>query len=493
MGNGPGGLSDYDELFDRYPRLMGGPIWEWVDHGLQRRDANGTLFYGYGGDFGEEFHDGTFIADGLLLPDRTPSPAMGEVKAVFSLIRLDAVADGTALVIRNRYCFRDTSLISFVWSIHHGDRELASGEIMDPRLAPGESVTIVPPVEFALPPADHSPVWWTVRVVQTTAHELDRPWMTEPFELARGQLMLQAAAPVPRTDGTATQLADGSFAAGPATFDRFGKLTELAGRSVTQFRVDAWRAPTDNDGGGEFWDADPIAVQWRALGLHLLTERIESAEISDSGELVVTARTAGPASLNGFATTHRWRPVAGYPQAVDLVVDIVPQGRWPKSLARLGVLASIAEDNANQVAVDWHGLGPEESYADSKKAALGGAWKHTVKQWQTRYTHPQENGARRGVTHAELAFPDGGKLSIDAGRITVGHRVQQGFELSLRPWSDRALEQAKHPDELVADGDLWLHIDAAQDGVGSAACGPGVLPNAQLHAAPVSMHIRFIS
>ena len=75
--------------------------------------------------------------------------------------------------------------------------------------------------------------------------------------------------------------------------------------------------------------------------------------------------------------------------------------------------------------------------------------------------------------------------------MTVGARSQLGIELSLRPWSDEALDRAAHPHELVPDGRLWLHLDAAQHGVGSAACGPGVLPNAQLHAAPVRMRLRF--
>ena len=495
MGNGPGGLADYDELFDRYPRLMGGLIWEWIDHGLQRTDDQGNLFYAYGGDFGEKQHDGTFIADGLLLPDRTPSPAMAEVKAVFSPVRLDLQPDGETLLIRNRYLFRDTSHLAFEWSVQHGEQVLATGELEGLILAPGESGTVSAPADLALPAADSSPVWWTVKVVQREAGALERDWLPADFVLAQGQVMVQAPAPFSPATGRAVRNEDGTFAAGPARFDAAGNLVLLAGRSVTDFRVDAWRAPTDNDCGGEFWAADPMSVQWASMGLHLLAERKIGVEVDDQGALVITARTAGPISNQGFLTTYRWQPVAGSAQgegaeAVDLTVHIVPQGRWPKAVARLGIQAALAQPQAGDVTINWHGLGPEESYADSKVAALGGAWQHSVDQWQTRYTHPQENGARRGVTRASLGFPDGGGLMLESGGTTLGHKDLTGFELTLRPWSDHALADAKHPHELAADGKLWLHLDAGQDGVGSAACGPGVLPNAQLHAVPVTMHIR---
>ena len=80
MGNGPGGLADYQALFERHPRCQGGFVWEWIDHGL--RDA-ARGFFAYGGDFGEPLHDGNFVADGLVFPDRTPSPGLIELKKVF--------------------------------------------------------------------------------------------------------------------------------------------------------------------------------------------------------------------------------------------------------------------------------------------------------------------------------------------------------------------------------------------------------------------------
>lgn len=488
MGNGPGGLADYDVLFDRYPRLLGGFIWEWIDHGLTRADDDGVLFSAYGGDFGERLHDGTFIADGLLLPDRTPSPGLLETAAVFAPIRIDAQDDGS-LLVRNRYAFRDTSHAELRWTLHTGAEELAAGTL-DLVLDAGTETVVRPPSDLSLPEPGEAPVWWTLRAVQQKGDALEDAWLEPGFELGAGQLLLVEPAPLAAPAGRVTTEADGGFRAGPARFDSRGSLRELAGRAVHAFRVDAWRAPTDNDrrpGKGEKSDEQT----WYRAGLTLLGERFAGVDVGEDGALEIDSRVAGPAIRTGFATRYRWQPVTEAPDAVDLVLDIQPEGPAPESVARLGLLLALDEPRAAEAGVRWTGLGPDESYADSTVAALGGAWQHTVADWQTRYTHPQENGARRGVTSAVLSFADGSGLRIDSAEVTIGGRPQVGFELSLRPWSDEALDRAAHPHELVPDGRLWLHLDAAQHGVGSAACGPGVLPNAQLHATPVRMRLRF--
>jgi beta-galactosidase len=486
MGNGPGGLADYDELFDRYPRLLGGFIWEWIDHGLTRADADGNLFAAYGGDFGERLHDGTFIADGLLLPDRTPSPGLLETAAVFAPIRIDARPDGS-LLVRNRYAFRDTGHAEFRWTLHRGEDELATGKL-DLVLDAGAETVVRPPVDLPLPEPGEAPVWWTLRAVQQSPDRFEESWLEPGFVLGAGQLLLVEPAPLPAPTGRAIA-DDGGFRAGPARFDGRGHLVALAGREVHAFRADAWRAPTDNDLPPGSWVDQADAKLWRGANLHLLAERKTGVVVED-GALEIGARVAGPMTRAGLVTRYRWQPVTDDADAVDLVVDIRPDGRWPRSVARLGVVLALDEPRALETGVRWTGLGPDESYADSRLAALGGAWRHTVADWQTRYTHPQENGARRGVTGATLSFADGSGLRIDAGEVTIGGRPQVGFELSLRPWSDDALGRAAHPHELVPDGRLWLHLDAAQHGLGSAACGPGVLPNAQLHAAPVRMRLR---
>ena len=120
MGNGPGGLAEYQALFDKHPRLHGGFIWEWIDHGIAQVTTAGERYFAYGGDFGEPVHDGNFVIDGLVFPDRTPSPGLLEAKAVFSPARI-AIDPGTRTIsVRNRHHTASTEAYRFGWRVEDG-------------------------------------------------------------------------------------------------------------------------------------------------------------------------------------------------------------------------------------------------------------------------------------------------------------------------------------------------------------------------------------
>ncbi|WP_420114862.1 glycoside hydrolase family 2 TIM barrel-domain containing protein [Pseudactinotalea sp.] len=485
MGNGPGGFTDYDDLFEVYPRLAGGFVWEWIDHGILTRDADGVEYFGYGGDFGEELHDGTFIADGLLLPDRTPSPGMLEMAAVYAPVRVEGLPGiAETLEIRNRYAFRSTDHVSLEWTLVADGEVIGSGSLDDAVgvLEPGESAIVtLEAAGIEVPEVDPSAdLWWIVRArnLETGAHA--------PAELGAGQVQIQARAPLAPVSGP-IESTEGGYAVGPARFDGAGRLVSLGETAVLTSRADAWRAPTDNDGARNGPGRED-ALLWERAGLGRLHERLDAAVVED-GALVVSGRLAGAASECGIAVRYAWRSDVNEPTVVDLTLDLVPEGRWAGPLPRLGWLLALQQPDAGGVAVDWVGQGPGESYADSTKAALHGRYAHTVDELQTRYTHPQENGARRGVSRASLGLA-AGALEVRAGEVTLGADDLDGLELTARPWSDQALAAAAHPHELEADGALWLHLDVAQHGVGSAACGPGVLPFATLTPAPASLQVR---
>ncbi|GCE77641.1 glycoside hydrolase family 2 TIM barrel-domain containing protein [Cellulomonas biazotea] len=499
MGNGPGGLTDYIDLVDAHPRLMGGFVWEWVDHGIATRTADGTPFYGYGGDFGEELHDGTFIADGLLLPDRTPSPGLVETAAVYAPVSVRPV-DGGALAVRNRYAFTTTAHVRLAWSLVADGDVVADGKV-GTVLAPGESVVVAADdvVGDALAAVDpHAAVWFVLRALPR-----DEGADFSGGDLGAGQVLLRAASLPPvgglngttgatgraSTGGSSTGGSSAGAAAhrvGPVELDTAGRVVAVGGTPVRLARADAWRAPTDNDLRRSWYDRIGDDEAWTRAGLTRLHERVDAVTV-EGDALVVTARTAGAASDCALQVRYEWREVDA--STADLVVHLTPTGRWPGSVARLGWLLALEQPSAGAVPVDWAGLGPHESYADSARAALAGRWQHTVDDLQTPYTHPQENGARRGVTRATLDLA-AGPLTLRAGDVTVGGHAVPGVELTARPWSDAALAAASHPHDLVPDGLLWLHVDAAQHGVGSAACGPGVLSNAALRPTTATLHVR---
>jgi len=175
MGNGPGGLWEYQELFERHPRCQGGFVWEWIDHGLRARTADGREFFAYGGDFGEPLHDGNFVADGLLFPDRTPSPGLAELKKVVEPVRI-AAAPGGGIQVANLHTFRDLSHLAFHWTLEAEGTPVATGRLDLPPVPPGERTTVpLPPL-----PATHTETWLTVRALLAADH----PWAPAGHEIA---------------------------------------------------------------------------------------------------------------------------------------------------------------------------------------------------------------------------------------------------------------------------------------------------------------------
>ena len=461
MGNGPGGLREYQDLFEAFPRLMGGFVWEWMDHGVRRRTADGREFFAYGGDFGEERSDGNFVADGVAFPDRTPSPGLLELKKVIEPVRIAPGPDG--VTVGNLRDFADTSDLRFSWTVEDDGTVRAAGDLDVPAVPPHGSRTVRLPVEVA-PRGHPAETWLTVRAVTAA----DLPWAPAGHEIAWGQYLLPRPAPAP------PQGRGGPARFDPDAFDpRTGRLRRLGGMDVLGPRLDVWRAPTDNDRG---MDA-PIEPRWRALGLHRMRHRTVAVELGASGARVRSRVAASAVDLGLFATCT-W--TAAENGGLHLVVDVEPDGDWAGvPLPRLGLLMELP---AAITDVEWFGGGPGEAYADSRAAARIGRHALTVDAWQTPYVYPQENGNRTGVRWARLTAADG------SGVLVTGHPV---VELTARRWTSADLDAARHRTDLVARDAVYLNVDLAQHGLGSASCGPGVLPQYVLTARPARLAATF--
>ncbi|MBT2438628.1 DUF4981 domain-containing protein [Streptomyces sp. ISL-36] len=474
MGNGPGGLADYQRLFERYERCQGGFVWEWIDHGL----VHPRYGHGYGGDFGEELHDGNFVCDGLLFPDRTPSPGLVEYKKVIEPVRIGPVSgDGGAVRITNLHDFADLSHLSFTWSYLVEGESVAEGPLAVPALAAGESA------EVALPaPPEHGGAGektWTVRAL--LAHET--AWAPAGHEVAWGQLpapaphvpSAQTRGPAAEAGGAHPLLEGRRITLGPASFDaRTGEPLALGGLPLTGLRLDVWRAPTDNDNGAAWQPDERYGLLWRELGLHRMRHRVDAVE-TEGDALTVRTRVAPAAQDLGLRTVYRWTSDG---TRLRLTVSVTPEGAWPLPLPRLGVRLGLP---AGLERATWFGGGPGEAYPDTRSAARLGRWRATVDELQTPYVRPQENGARIDTRWVELS---------DTGR---GLRVEgePAFWFTARRWTSEQLDAADHRSDLVPGDTVWLNLDHAQHGIGSQSCGPGVLPEYRLTAAPAAFSFTF--
>ncbi|MFJ8311381.1 MULTISPECIES: glycoside hydrolase family 2 TIM barrel-domain containing protein [unclassified Streptomyces] len=456
MGNGPGGLSEYQRLFETYERCQGGFLWEWIDHGL----AHPEFGYAYGGDFGEELHDGNFVCDGLLFPDRTPSPGLIEYKKVIEPVKISG--DGTAGTVRVSNCFDFSGLshLVFDWSYEVEGEAVASGPLAVPGLAPGESAELKldpPPVADASREAH-----WTVRAL--LAH--DTPWAPRGHEIAWGQLPVMPRPGLAPVSGAAPVRAGRRISLGPAVFDsRTGLLTELGGVPLEGPRLDVWRAPTDNDAGAAWLPEEQYARRWREVGLDRMQHRLDDVELTADG-IVVRSRVAPAASDWGLRVTYTWSADG---ERVRLAVRVAAEGSWTLPLPRLGVRLGLPGAFGRAA---WFGAGPGEAYPDTRQAARVGRWAMPVDAMQTPYVRPQENGARAEVRWAELGDGERG-LRIEG---------EPEFWFTARRWTSEELTSARHRPDLVPGDRIWVNLDHGMHGIGSGSCGPGVLTTHQLHA-----------
>ncbi|MFJ4471855.1 glycoside hydrolase family 2 TIM barrel-domain containing protein [Streptomyces sp. NPDC089424] len=453
MGNGPGGLADYQRIFASYERLQGGFVWEWIDHGV----AHPELGFAYGGDFGEELHDGNFVCDGLVFPDRTPSPGLTDFKKVIEPVRIEGDGPTGAVRVTNAHDFADLSALAFEWSWQVDGETVDSGPLSVPPLTPGESADVKLPAPPEAPAGAETQ--WTVRALLAR----DTPWAERGHVVAWAQLPLRKRETAALRTGAAP-VADGPLVRlGPGAFDaRTGELRSIGGVEVTSPRLDVWRAPTDNDEGAPWQPDARYGPLWRKLGLHRMRHRLDGVE-RERDALTVRTRVAPAAAEVALRTVYRWTADG---TRLRLSVSVTPEGDWRLPLPRLGVRLGLASADH----VTWFGGGPGEAYPDTASASMLGRWHATVDTMQTPYVRPQENGARADVRWAEL-----GGLRIEG---------EPAFWFTARRWTTEELDAARHLTDLTPGGTVWVNLDHGQMGIGSQSCGPGVLPRYQLHAAP---------
>lgn len=521
MGNGPGAIDQYEDLVDRYPRLHGGFVWEWRDHGIRTTTADGTEFFAYGGDFGEVVHDGNFVMDGMVLSDSTPSPGLFEFKQIVAPLRLGfetAVTDGVTrpmLTVANLRHSADASDVVLRWRTETDGEATASGTFdvvtsAGDQLAAGDSTVMeLPELALkALSRVEAGEQWLTVEV----ALRKDTAWAPAGHVISTAQLdctaqldvsasaaRRPAKAPRPLSSagrgetGTGGTLSLGPASLGPAQFED-GRLVALAGLPVSGPRLELWRAPTDNDRGSNFGSYDlgdpwlnngngvPAPSNqsvWLKAGLDRLTARVEKVVQADDG-VFVTTRYAAADTAHSVSVDEQWQVSGG---ELWLRLDIAPSAGWDIVWPRLGVRFDLpgSVDGAS-----WFGTGPRESYPDSMRAALVGRYSAAIDELSVNYARPQETGHRSAVRSLELRNSTDPWVTFHA--LPDSRDRLPGFTLSRH--TAQQVTGAAHPHELPQSRNSFLYLDAAQHGLGSRACGPDVWPDFALKPEARTMVFR---
>lgn len=475
MGNGPGGLLEYWEAIYNYPRLMGGFIWEWVDHGIRRHTPEGIEYFAYGGDFGDQPNDGNFVCDGLIFPDRIPSPGLVEYKKVIEPVKIEALdlAAGKFRVT-NRYDFCSLGHLELSWTLSLDGKLAASGAAALPEVGAHESAEMT--LEEAARAGGEGGDGRERVLTLSLTLKADELWAPKGHEVAWAQFVLPAVekqpepAKLPRTAGQTTAPVNFEqthamvrvFGAGfHLVFDRVHALIRswhAQGRSVLESgpKLNFWRATTDND---RSWDN---AKPWREARLFELQHRTDCVKVErlSQGAVRICAqvRIAPPVLGNAFLCDYTYTVLPNGEVLIE--THGVPQGDWPESLPRIGLQMALGKQYEQ---VNWYGRGPGESYVDSCQAARLGLWHAGLDELYTPYIFPQENGNRSDVRWVALRNKRG------EGLLAVGTPT---LNFSAHRFTTMDLEAARHTYDLMKRDDITLNLDYAQNALGSASCGP---------------------
>lgn len=479
MGNSNGSLADYWELIDAHPVLQGGFIWDWVDQGLLLDPEADEPVWGFGGDFGDAPNDANFCINGVVWPDRKPKPALFEHRALAApLVFLGHDRRRGRLKFKNRQDFLGCDGLELAWRVEVDGVTVANGKCPVPKLAPGETgeVSLTVPTPELAPGAE---ACLDLRLLLRKA----QPWAPKGHELGAWQVAIpgklrrrRESWPLERV--TVSESLEGLRAtAGELELLLDAQTGEVKGFGprndallVGPVALNLWRAPLDND-GVRLLEGHPesimpggVLARWREWGIaHLQV---------DHGRPTIRQRREGDVSV---ATSRQIRTAGGHPiehrrklsLGGDGVLWIEEQVRIPTALddlPRIGMAFSVA---AAYDRVEYFGLGPHENYRDRATAALLGRYATTVDELYEPYILPQACGNRSDVRWFAL--------TDEQGRGVLVLPPPKG-EFSALRYDDVTLEAARHVRDLEADDRIHVHVDRAQRGVGTGACGPDTLP-----------------
>jgi beta-galactosidase len=481
MGNSNGSLSDYWALFEKYRHrgLQGGYIWEWVDHGLHQKTADGRIYWAYGGDFGDQPNDANFCCDGLIGPDRKPHPAMFEVKKLQQPVSVRA-ARGGRIEIHNKQDFTGLDWLRGEWDFQVDGKVVAKGNLPALRIKPGACAVISLGKTLPKVPAGQEGFLnFRFRTKAKTA------WAPKDHLVAWDQIALT---PAPKAPAKAVsilpameQTSDAmilSASSWKLAFDRkSGFLTSLLGEGREWLqsgpRLQIWRGATDNDGIKLWTGQDGKALgRWQQAGLDKLQLRLDKIEV---------IKTSGKGAPTAVRTLHRasgrnaWDDFQ-HEQIFEILADgslrvsnrLVLGKKAPTDLPRFGVTMALPEGFEQ---ARWFGRGPWENYSDRKASAEVGLYENTVDGLYVPYVMPQEHGNHTDVRWVEVTDGAGRGLRVSGEPL---------LNFSASHFTADDLYQARHTVDLVRRPETILNLDLAQRGLGTATCGPDTLPQYQL-------------
>ena len=469
MGNGPGDFEDYFQMIQDNDKMCGGFVWEWCDHAIAHGTAeNGKTIYAYGGDHGEEIHDGNFCMDGLVYPDRTVHTGLLEYKNVYRPARVISYnKESGELVLHNYMDFDDLKdYVKISYELTQDGLVISKGILPEFSVAPhGEGKTNlkinVPEngkcylkliyhlkKELPLLDEDHILGFDEIEVSkEDTKCKLAEKWI--PKTVVDSELQVNE-------NDTQIHIKGREFA---YTIDkRTALFTEMkfAGREYLNhpMELNIWRAPTDND--------MYIKSEWKKAHYDKAYTRAYTTEVVQGKHGVkITSHVSVVAETvqKILDVTITWKIEAA--GKIDADIAVTKDDEFP-DLPRFGVRMFLDKKLS---AARYFGMGPQESYCDKHQAASHGLYQANVDDLHEDYIRPQENGSHYDCEYVEL----------NNSRYGIVASAEKAFSFNASYYTQEELEKKTHNYELIESDSVVFCVDYALNGIGSNSCGPVVL------------------
>ena len=469
MGNGPGDFEDYFQMIQDNDKMCGGFVWEWCDHAIAHGIAeNGKTIYAYGGDHGEEIHDGNFCMDGLVYPDRTVHTGLLEYKNVYRPVRVVSYdKESGELVLHNYMDFDDLKdYVKISYELTQDGLVISKGKLPEVSAAPHSEGKInlkinVPESgkcylkfiyhlkkELPLLDEDHILGFDEIEVSQKDAKcQLAEKWVEKTVTDSELQVS---------EDDTQIHIKGREFA---YTIDRRTALfTEMkfAGREYLNhpMELNIWRAPTDND--------MYIKSEWKKAHYDKAYTRAYTTEVVQGKHGVkITSHASVVAETvqKILDVTITWKIEAA--GKIDADIAVTKDDEFP-DLPRFGVRMFLDKKLS---AARYFGMGPQESYCDKHQASSHGLYQANVDDLHEDYIRPQENGSHYDCEYVEL----------NNSRYGIVVSAENAFSFNASYYTQEELEEKTHNYELTESDSLVFCVDYALNGIGSNSCGPVVL------------------
>lgn len=485
MGNSSGNFFKFWETFEKYPNLQGGFIWDFVDQGLYKINEDGVRYIAYGGDFNDAPNDGNFCINGIVFSNRSPQPAMEEIKKVQQNIAvLQANLEEKTISVKNKYSFKSLDFLYLHWELRSNERLISQGEVRILDISPQSEKRIRLP--YTTPNYSPGNEYWlnlSFRLKENTS------WAEKDYELAWEQfkfpysVVLDKKPQLNEYKPMVHQENDSTLKVLGDVFEITFKKT--SGEIISWIRdegelihkpgfINLWRAPVDNDiGGGD----NSFNSQWIKAGYDRLINHLDTFSVVKNPDFTEVVASG---YLHREQTRIPYKITYSLYRNGDMVIH--PTITKPEDLPPLPRFGYQMHVPDSMMHMAWYGRGPHESYVDRKTGAKVGLYKGTVAEQYVPYVFPQEYGNKTDVRWASLQDSSG------LGFMVVGRPL---VDISAHEYSLENLTKARHTIDLKPAGFISLYIDYEQAGVGGDdSWSPRTHPEYQLKGDSYSYSFR---